>query len=91
MARIALADAVAEGARRDPDLKRVIELAGPMKHRPRSPDGPFGALARSIVFQQLAGAAAQAILGRLIEALGGQLTPEKIVGPTKLPALIAVR
>ncbi len=79
MARIALADAVAEVARRDPDLKRVIELAGPMKYRPRSPDGPFGALARSIVYQQLAGAAAHAILGRLVEALGGALTPEKIV------------
>jgi DNA-3-methyladenine glycosylase II len=79
MARIALADAVAEVARRDRDLKRVIDQAEPMKWRPRSPDGPFGALARSIVYQQLAGAAAHAILGRLVEALGGELTPEKII------------
>ena len=43
VARIALAAAVQEVARRDPDLERVIGLAGPMKYRPRDPDGPFGA------------------------------------------------
>jgi hypothetical protein len=32
-------------------------LAGPIGRRPRNPDGHFGALARAVVFQQLARAA----------------------------------
>jgi 3-methyladenine DNA glycosylase/8-oxoguanine DNA glycosylase len=45
-------------------------------------------LARSILYQQLAGSAAQAIHGRLVEALEGQVTPERILslGPAAMAA-----
>jgi DNA-3-methyladenine glycosylase II len=39
----------------------------------------FAALVRSILYQQLAGAAAGAIHGRLIEALGGEVNPEQLL------------
>jgi DNA-3-methyladenine glycosylase II len=79
MARIALSAAIDEVAARDPDLRRIVDVAGPMKYRPRNADGPFGSLARAIVFQQLAGAAANAILGRVVTLVGGSLTPEGIL------------
>ena len=63
---------------RDPVLVRLVERVGPLGHRPRDPDGPFGALVRAIVFQQLAGRAAQAIYGRVRVAVGENLTPESI-------------
>jgi DNA-3-methyladenine glycosylase II len=78
MARISLAAATELVAARDPALARLVAAAGPIEHRPRSPDGPFGALVRAIVFQQLAGRAAQAILGRVLTAVGGELTPEAL-------------
>lgn len=55
-------------------MAHLIKAVGPIRYRPRSPDGHFGALARAIVFQQLAGHAAQAILGRVV-ARAGRLTP----------------
>ena len=73
-----LAAAVEEAAARDPVLSNLVSLVGVIKHRPRSADGPFAALARAIVFQQLAGRAAQAILGRVIDAAGGHLTAETL-------------
>jgi len=78
LTRIALASAIEEAAARDPVLSNLVSLVGEIKHRPRNVDGPFGALARAIVFQQLAGRAAQAILGRVIVAAGGRLTPEAL-------------
>jgi DNA-3-methyladenine glycosylase II len=75
MARISLAAATEEVAGRDPVLARLVAAAGPIAHRPRSADGAFGALVRAIVFQQLAGRAAQAILGRVLAAAGGVLSP----------------
>ena len=78
MTRIALASAVEEAAARDPVLSNLVSLVGVIKHRPRSADGPFAALARAIVFQQLAGRAAQAILGRVIDAASGHLTAETL-------------
>jgi DNA-3-methyladenine glycosylase II len=78
MAEISLAAATREVAARDPVLARLVVAAGPITHRPRSEDGPFGALVRAIVFQQLAGRAAQAILGRVLTAVGGRLTPEAL-------------
>jgi DNA-3-methyladenine glycosylase II len=51
---------------------------GPIRHRPRDPDGPFAALARAIVFQQLAGRSAQAIYDRVRATVGGTLTPEAL-------------
>jgi len=78
MARISLAAATAEVAARDPVLARLVAAAGLIEHRPRSADGPFGALVRTIVFQQLAGRAAQAILGRVLAVVGGELSPQAL-------------
>jgi DNA-3-methyladenine glycosylase II len=76
MARISLAAATQEVAARDPVLADLVARAGPIHYPPRSPDGHFAALVRAIVFQQLAGRAAQAILGRVVTTVGGELTPE---------------
>jgi DNA-3-methyladenine glycosylase II len=76
MARASLSSAVAEVARRDQVVAELVALAGPLRHPPRDPDGPFGALVRAIVFQQLAGAAARAIHGRVRATVPGELTPE---------------
>jgi DNA-3-methyladenine glycosylase II len=59
-------------------LAGLVERVGYVRHRPRDPDGPFAALVRSIVFQQLAGRAAQAIYGRVRAAVGASLTPETL-------------
>jgi DNA-3-methyladenine glycosylase II len=72
---VSLSAAVVEVARRDPVMAELVARAGPLRHPPRDPDGPFGALVRAIVFQQLAGAAARAIHGRLRAAVTGELTP----------------
>jgi DNA-3-methyladenine glycosylase II len=76
--RISLRAAVDEVASRDPVLAHLVAVAGPIKHRPRDPDGPFGALVRAIVYQQLAGRAAQAIHRRLRATVGDILTPETL-------------
>ena len=39
----------------------------------------FAALVRSVLYRQLAGAAAAAIHGRLIAALGGEVTPKRLL------------
>jgi DNA-3-methyladenine glycosylase II len=58
-------------ARVDPAFKRIIDVAGSFK--PREPDGDyFGALARAIVYQQLAGRAATAIYGRFVALYDGK-------------------
>jgi DNA-3-methyladenine glycosylase II len=67
-----------EVASRDPVLAGLVARIGPIRHRPRDPDGPFAALVRAIVFQQLAGRAAQAIYGRVRAAVGDTLTPEAL-------------
>ena len=76
--RIALRAAVDEAAARDPVLANLVALAGPIKHRPRDPNGPFGALVRAIVYQQLAGRAAYAIHQRVRAAVGDVVTPEAL-------------
>jgi 3-methyladenine DNA glycosylase/8-oxoguanine DNA glycosylase len=70
--------AIDEVASRDPVLADLVVRVGPIRHRPRDPDGPFAALVRAIVFQQLAGRAAQAIYGRVRGAVGETLTPEAL-------------
>ena len=47
--------------------------------RSSDPDGHFGALVRAIVFQQLAGHAANAIHGRVRALVTGPLTPEAVM------------
>jgi DNA-3-methyladenine glycosylase II len=76
--RTSLSAAINEAASRDPVLAHLVALVGPIKHRPRDPDGHFGALVRSIVYQQLAGRAAQAIHQRVRSAVGDTSTPETL-------------
>jgi DNA-3-methyladenine glycosylase II len=76
--RTSLRAATEEVAARDPVLATLVARVGPIRHRPRDPDGPFGALVRAIVFQQLAGRAAQAIYGRVRKTVGESLTPESL-------------
>jgi DNA-3-methyladenine glycosylase II len=73
-----LASAIEEISARDPALANLVARVGPIRHRPRDPDGPFAALVRAIVFQQLAGRAAQAIYGRVRATVGDTLTPERL-------------
>lgn len=58
----------------DPRLGRVIEAVGPCSLRPLYPSEPFAALARNVLYQQLAGKAARAIEGR-VAALGSPPFP----------------
>jgi DNA-3-methyladenine glycosylase II len=62
-------------AERDPVIADLLARVGPP--RLRAPlESHFAALLRSVLYQQLAGAAAAAIHGRLCDALGGTITPE---------------
>jgi DNA-3-methyladenine glycosylase II len=79
MPRVSWKAATEELARRDPRLATVIDRTGPVKLRARNPDGPFGALVRAIVFQQLAGKAAAAIHGRVRALVDGPLTPDAVL------------
>ena len=76
--RISLRAAVEEVAARDPVLAHLVRIVGPIRHRQRDPDGHFGALVRAIVYQQLAGRAAQAIHQRVRATVGDTLTPETL-------------
>jgi 3-methyladenine DNA glycosylase/8-oxoguanine DNA glycosylase len=76
--RRSLQAAIDEVASRDPVLADLVAQVGPIHHRPRDPGGPFAALVRAIVFQQLAGRAAQAIYGRIRASVGDTLTPETL-------------
>ncbi len=75
-------------AERDPVVARLIEQAG-LPRIPAPTENNFATLVRSVVYQQLAGAAARAIHGRLIAALGEEVTPERILA-TPAPELKAV-
>jgi DNA-3-methyladenine glycosylase II len=55
-----------------------VERVGPVR-LPISTEEPFFYLARAIVYQQLAGAAARAIHGRFVATLGGEVTPAKVL------------
>src|SRR5260370_42239723 len=57
----------------------LVAAAGPFRLRPPL-ESRFAALVRSITFQQLAGAAAMTIHGRLVAALDGTVTPEAVLG-----------
>lgn len=55
-----------------------VEQVGPVTAEVVSEADPFAYLVRAIVFQQLAGAAARTIHGRLLEVLGGTVGPEGV-------------
>jgi DNA-3-methyladenine glycosylase II len=73
-----LKTAVAEVSRRDPVMAAHIARVGPCQIRPGQGDY-FQALARSILYQQLAGKAAAAIHARFVDAIGGQVTPDAVL------------
>jgi len=77
--RVSWRKAAEELAARDKKLRAVMLKAGPPRHRGPNPDGPFGALLRAIVFQQLAGKAASAIHGRVRALVDGELTPQAVL------------
>jgi DNA-3-methyladenine glycosylase II len=67
-----------ERLRQDPALGPLVERVGPVQLRP--PRGePFESLAAAVVYQQLAGKAALAIHRRFVDALGGVVTPERVL------------
>lgn len=68
--------------RADRRLGPVVEMVGPCPLQPLYPDHPFAALARNVLYQQLAGSAARAIEAR-VKALGAAPFP----GPEELLAL----
>jgi DNA-3-methyladenine glycosylase II len=73
-----LAGAARRLAERDPVMARLVDTFG--LPRLSKPDGThFAALVQSIVYQQLAGAAASTIHRRLVAALGGVVTPEAML------------
>jgi DNA-3-methyladenine glycosylase II len=78
-ARVSYGKATEVVAARDPVLAGLVAEAGPMRIARRAMS-PFEALVQAIVYQQLAGAAARAIHGRLIAALDGGVTPEGLLG-----------
>ena len=64
-------------AKRDPVIADLLAKTGPIV-LPQQTDSNFAALVRAITYQQLAGAAARAIFGRLVAALGDEVTPERL-------------
>jgi DNA-3-methyladenine glycosylase II len=59
-------------------MARLIKSAGPLELRDPLPDG-FAALARSIMYQQLAGAAASTIHGRFLKLFADGLSPAAVL------------
>lgn len=76
--RVTHAEAARILAGRDPVIARLVADAGPPRLR-RPQESHFAALLRAILYQQLAGAAAAAIHGRLLAALGGTPQPEAVL------------
>src|SRR6266705_3951858 len=74
-----------ELARVDRHLARVIRRVGSFPTKKRKPQHPFASLLQAIVYQQIAGKAAEAIFGR-VKALGanGFPTPEEIMRASKI-------
>ena len=69
-------------------MAALVAEAGPPVFRPPH-DTHFAALVRSVLYQQLAGAAAATIHGRLIALLEDEVTPERVlsVPPESLRAV----
>jgi DNA-3-methyladenine glycosylase II len=73
--------------KKDATLCRIIEKVGP--YRMEFLDPTFPTLVRSIVFQQLSGRVARVIYQRLLDAVGGEITPAALskLRPAKLRAI----
>src|ERR1700694_840373 len=76
--RVSHAEAAGILATRDPVLAGLIAAGGPIRISPRTASH-FAALVEAIVYQQLAGAAARAIHGRLVAALHDEVDPEALL------------
>jgi DNA-3-methyladenine glycosylase II len=76
--RVSHAAAARELATRDPVMATLVAAAGPIRMRPPQ-ESHFAALVRAITYQQLAGAAAATIHGRLVAALDGVVEPEALL------------
>jgi DNA-3-methyladenine glycosylase II len=76
--KVSPAEAARTLAKRDPVIARLVAEAG-LPSFPPPTDTHFAALVRSVTHQQLAGAAAQAIHGRLVGVLDGEVTPERLL------------
>lgn len=70
--------AALELAGRDPVIAGLVSEAG-LPRFPRPTETHFATLVRTVVYQQLAGAAARAIHGRLIASLDDDVTPQRIL------------
>jgi DNA-3-methyladenine glycosylase II len=78
MARVSHAEAADILATRDPVLAGLIAAGGPIRIGRRT-GSHFAGLVEAIVYQQLAGAAARAIHGRLVAALDDDVEPEALL------------
>jgi DNA-3-methyladenine glycosylase II len=76
--RVSPAEAAGILATRDPILADLIAAAGPIRIGRRT-GSHFAGLVEAIVYQQLAGAAARAIHGRLVAALDDDVGPEALL------------
>jgi DNA-3-methyladenine glycosylase II len=76
--RVSPAAAAEMLASRDPVLAGLIAAAGPIRISRRT-GSHFAGLVEAIVYQQLAGAAARAIHGRLVAALDDDVRPEALL------------
>jgi DNA-3-methyladenine glycosylase II len=77
--RAALEAASVALAERDPVMAELYRVHGPCRLRSANPDGPYAALVRAIVFQQLHGRAAATIHDRFRALVPGPLTPEAVL------------
>jgi len=70
--------------KKDPDIARALEQAGPPD--PRALEAGFGTLMQFIIDQQVSVHAGRAIWNRLEEGLSGDVSPEKVIdtGPETL-------
>ena len=78
MPRPSYTAAARELAARSPAMAALVDAVGVPRLRPPM-DTHFAALARSILYQQLAGAAAATIHGRFVAALDGDVSPEAVL------------
>ena len=87
MPKTGFSTAAREVARRDRVMAKLMKRTGPFR-LPRPASRHFAALAESILYQQLAGAAAGAIHRRFVALFDGALSPEAVLAlpPKKLRA-----
>ena len=71
-------EAARQLAELDPVLARLVREAG-LPSFPVPAETHFATLVRAITYQQLAGNAARAIHGRLVTALGNEVSPERLL------------